>query len=72
MPMTGSKITSIIYLAAAVALSLFMLGRNADAGGGWSAFLLIWLLATTVPLLFVFAYSRFLFAESTTVISTLD
>jgi formate hydrogenlyase subunit 3/multisubunit Na+/H+ antiporter MnhD subunit len=43
-----------------------MLGRNADAGGRWSAFLLIWLLVSAIPLLFVFAYSRFLFAESTT------
>lgn len=42
-----------------------MLGRNADAGGRWSAFLLIWLLVAAIPLLFVFAYSRFLFAEST-------
>lgn len=42
-----------------------MLGRSADAGGRWSAFLLIWLLVAAIPLLFVFAYSRFLFAEST-------
>ena len=64
--MKGCRLTSIIYLTTAVALSLFMLGRNTDAGGRWSVFLLIWLLVSAVPLLFVFAYSRFLFAESTT------
>lgn len=63
--MPRSKITPVIYLSTATACSLFMLGRNADAGGRWSAFLLIWLLVAAVPLLFLFAYSRFLFAEST-------
>ncbi len=64
--MQRSSLTPIIYLSTATASSLFMLGRNADAGGRWSAFMLLWLLVTAVPLLFVLAYSRFLFAESTT------
>ena len=61
--MRRSTATSIIYGLAA-ACSLFMLSRNLEAGGRWSIVLLVWLFIGAVPLLFVFAYPRFLFADS--------
>ena len=61
--MQRNTITSIIYALAAVACSTFMLSRNAS--GTWWEFLIIWLCLAAIPLLFVFAYPRFLFAEST-------
>jgi hypothetical protein len=58
-------LTKIIYLVAAAACSLFLLSRNLEAGGRWSVLLLYWLFVCALPLLFVFAYPRFLFADST-------
>ena len=52
--------TSIIYLVTAAAGSLFVLSRNAT--GGWLETSIIWLCVAAPPLLFVFAYSRFLLA----------
>ena len=62
--MQRSTATSIIYGLAAAAGSFFMLSRNLEAGGRWSVVLLVWLFVGAVPLLFVFAYPRFLFADS--------
>jgi hypothetical protein len=62
--MQRSTATSIIYGLAAAVCSLFMLSRNLEAGGRWSVVLLVWLFVGAVPLLFVFAYPRFLFADS--------
>jgi hypothetical protein len=58
-------LTKIIYVAASAACSLFLLSRNLEAGGRWSVLLLYWLFVCAVPLLFVFSYPRFLFADST-------
>ena len=58
-------LTQIIYVVASAACSLFLLSRNLEAGGRWSVLLLYWLFVCAVPLLFVFAYPRFLFADST-------
>ena len=41
-----------------------MLSRNLEAGGRWPVVLLVWLVVGAVPLLFAFAYPRFLFADS--------
>jgi hypothetical protein len=60
--MRRSAITSIIYALAAVACSMFMLSRNAS--GAWWEFLIIWLCVAALPLLFVYAYPRFLFGDS--------
>ena len=62
--MQRSGSTSTIYVATAVACSVFMLSRNAEVGGRWSVLLLVWLFVCAVPLSFVFAYPRFLFAHS--------
>lgn len=58
-------LTKIIYVVASAACSLFLLSRNLEAGGRWSVLLLYWLFVCAVPLLFVFAYPQFLFADST-------
>jgi|GEM_PF-2666360 hypothetical protein len=58
-------LTKIIYAGASAACSLFLLSRNLDAEGRWSVLLLYWLFVSAVPLLFVFSYPRFLFADST-------
>ena len=58
-------VTKIVYLVASAACSLFLLSRSLEAGGRWSVLLLYWLFVCAVPLLFVFAYPRFLFADST-------
>jgi hypothetical protein len=58
-------LTKIIYVVASVACSLFPLSRNLEAGERWSVLLVYWLLVCAVPLLFVFSYPRFLFANST-------
>jgi hypothetical protein len=58
-------VTKIIYLVASAACSLFLLSRGLEAGGRWSVLILYWLFVCAVPLLFVFAYPRFLFADST-------
>lgn len=58
-------LTKIIYVAASGACSLFLLSRGLEAGEGWSVLLLHWLFVCAVPLLFVFSYPRFLFADST-------
>jgi len=55
--------TSIIYALTAAAFSVFMLSRNLGTGGRWSVLFLLWLFVCAVPLLFVFAYPRFLFAD---------
>jgi hypothetical protein len=52
--------TSIICLVTAAADSLFVFSRNAT--GGWLGTSIIWLCVAAPPLLFVFAYSRFLLA----------
>jgi hypothetical protein len=52
-------ITILVYSLAAVAASLFWISRQQDVTA--SAALLIWLLLFAAPLLFVFAYPRFLF-----------
>ena len=57
-------LTKIIYAAASAACSLFLLSRKLEAGR-WSVLLIYWLFVCVVPLLFVFAYPRFLFADST-------
>jgi len=62
--MQRNTATSIIYVLAAAACSICMLSRNLEAGGRWSVLLLFWLFVCAVPLLFVFAYPRFLFADS--------
>jgi hypothetical protein len=51
--------TVLIYSLAAVAVALFWITRQPD--GSWKAALLSWLLMFAAPLLFVFAYPRFLF-----------
>jgi len=56
-------LTTFIYLSAAAGNSAFWLSRNTQ-GGTWQAALLYWLLFFVAPLLFVFAYPRFLFAPS--------
>ncbi|HEY6946698.1 MAG TPA: hypothetical protein VI431_16295 [Candidatus Acidoferrum sp.] len=53
--------TTLIYLSAAFSASCFWLSRNRP-DGTWSGTLLFSLLFFAVPLLFVFAYPRFLFA----------
>jgi hypothetical protein len=58
-------LTAIIYVVASAACSLFLLSRNLEAGR-WSVLLVYWLFVCALPLLFVFAYPRFLFASSTT------
>jgi hypothetical protein len=58
-------LTKMIYVVASAACSLFLLSRNLEAGGRWPVLLLYWLFVCAVPLLFVFAYPRFLFADST-------
>ena len=58
-------LTKIIYVVASAACSFFLLSRNLEAGARWSVLLLYWLVVCAVPLLFVFAYPRFLFADST-------
>lgn len=55
-------ITSIIYGLAAIACSTFTFSRAAQ--GTWWEFLIIWLFIAALPLLFVFAYPRFLFIDS--------
>jgi hypothetical protein len=57
-------VTKTIYLVASAACSLFLLSRSLEAGGRWSVLLLYWLFVCAVPLQFVFAYPRFLFADS--------
>jgi len=56
-------LTSLIYGLAALGSSLFWITRRQD--GTWPAGLLYWLLLFSPPLLFVFAYPRFLFAAGT-------
>jgi hypothetical protein len=56
--------TKIIYVAASVSCSLFLLSRNLEFGQGWSVLIPHWLFACAIPLLFVFAYPRFLFGAS--------
>jgi hypothetical protein len=58
-------LTKIVYVVASAACSFFLLSRNLEAGARWSVLLLYWLVVCAVPLLFVFAYPRFLFADST-------
>jgi len=58
-------LTKIIYVVASAACSFFLLSCNLEAGARWSVLLLYWLVVCAVPLLFVFAYPRFLFADST-------
>jgi hypothetical protein len=55
-----NAITAFIYSSAAVAVSLFWITRQPD--GSWKVALLSWPLMFAPPLLFVFAYPRFLFA----------
>jgi hypothetical protein len=55
-----NSLTVLIYFLAAVATSFFWVTRQHE---GLSAALLGWLLLFTAPLLFVFAYPRFLFAD---------
>jgi hypothetical protein len=62
--MQRNTFTSIIYGLAVAACSLFMLSRNPEAGGRWSVLLLIWRFLFAGPLLFAFAYPRFLLADS--------
>ena len=57
--------TKIIYIVASAVCSLFLLSRNLETGGRWSVIVLYWLFVCAVPLLFVFAYPRLLFADST-------
>lgn len=57
------KRTSIIYALAAVACSMFTLTLKMDFGR-WSESFILWLCVAAIPLLFVFAYPRFLFADS--------
>ena len=59
--MQRNTATSIIYVLTAVACSIFMLSRNLEADGRWSVLFLVWLIVGAVPLLFAFAYPRFLF-----------
>lgn len=59
------RLTKIIYAVASAACSLFLLSRNLEAGGRWSVLLLYWLFVCAAPLLLLFVYPRFLFADST-------
>lgn len=61
--MWRKALTVFIYCLAAVAASFFWVTRPEDRT--WSAALLYWLLFFSPPLLFVFAYPRFLFASVT-------
>jgi len=60
--MRHKTLTTFIYSLAAVAASYFWLIHQQQ--GTWSATPTIWLLFFAAPLLFVFAYPRFLFASS--------
>ena len=55
--------TVLVYLSAAAAASSFMLNRDIQ-GEAWWRVLLIWLIFGAIPLLFVFAYPRFLFTSA--------
>jgi len=58
-------LTKTIYVVASAACSLFLLSRGLESGGRWLVLLLYWLVVCAIPLSFVFAYPRFLFAVST-------
>jgi len=60
--MQRNTATSTIYLITATAGSLFVLSRNSQ--GTWLEFLILWLCVSAAPLLFVFAYPRWLLAET--------
>lgn len=64
-PKASMTLTAIIYVVASATCSIWLMSRNPDAAGSWSVLVLYWLFACAVPLLFVFAYPRFLFADST-------
>jgi hypothetical protein len=53
--------TRIIYGAGALAASLFLLTRHLEDGASWPERFVVWILACGIPLLFVFAYPRYLF-----------
>src|SRR5580704_7698305 len=52
--------TSSIYLTAAAIGSIFVIGHNQQSG--WLEVCILWLCVAAPPLLFVFAYPRFLFS----------
>lgn len=60
--MQRNTATSAIYLITATAGSLFELSRNSQ--GTWPEFLIFWRCVAAAPLLFVFAYPRWLLAET--------
>ncbi|MGA2814317.1 MAG: hypothetical protein ABSG16_23205 [Candidatus Acidiferrum sp.] len=60
--MRRKVLTVLIYSFAAIAASFFWITRQQE--GDLSAILLVWFAWFAVPLLFVFAYPRFLFADS--------
>jgi hypothetical protein len=68
--MQHKTLTVLIYLSAAAATSWFWLGTN-PRGGMEPTSILAWLFFFAIPLLFVFAYPRFLFADSPTQRSSL-
>ena len=61
--MHRKAITAVIYLSAAAADSWFWVTRNQEYGISAQAWM-FWLVIFVVPLLFVFAYPRYLFARS--------
>lgn len=57
-------LTSFVYGLTAAICSLFMIARNSALDGQWLGVFLVWLIFCIVPLVFAFAYPRFLFDES--------
>ena len=62
--MLRKSLTSIIYASAAAACSAFLLGRNLSSDEGRLRLILVWIVCWGIPLLFFFAYPRFVFADS--------
>ncbi len=65
--MQRRTLTAVVYLLAAAASSGLFLNGSFQPGGTWSVALLTRLFPNAVPLLFVFAYPRYLFAAPSSV-----
>jgi len=64
MRRNDTTVSSFFYVLTAIATSVFMLSRNLEDFAKWSTLALEWLIRCGPPLLFAFAYPRFLFADS--------
>ena len=63
--MHRNRLTACIYLVAAAAGSCYWASQD-KSDGSFLTFMLVWLLLFGAPLLFVYAYPRFLFVSSET------